>query len=74
MNNVNSPFKNVLEKLRDVKQSGNSWKAPCPAHDDQKPSLSEDPAGWVPEVERGEWISSAQCSGNTAVSAQAPLF
>jgi putative DNA primase/helicase len=30
----------VLDRLRDVKQSGDGWTARCPAHDDGKASLS----------------------------------
>ena len=33
------PVENLVSRL-DAKRSGNGWKAKCPAHDDQIPSLS----------------------------------
>lgn len=35
-----TPVENVLALLHGVKKVGDSWTARCPAHDDQKPSLS----------------------------------
>jgi hypothetical protein len=35
-----SALENALDKLDGVKQSGESWMARCPAHDDRTPSLS----------------------------------
>ncbi|ADB17413.1 hypothetical protein Psta_2746 [Pirellula staleyi DSM 6068] len=35
-----SPIDKVLAKLENVRQSGNRWKACCPAHNDRNPSLS----------------------------------
>lgn len=35
-----TPLKLVLTRLPKAKRSGNSWSAPCPAHDDHSPSLS----------------------------------
>jgi uncharacterized protein DUF3987 len=42
------PLELLLSKLPDAKQSGNGWIAKCPAHDDQRPSLSvsEGDNGW----------------------------
>jgi hypothetical protein len=41
---VTTPFENVINQLTqrrcDPAKNGNGWKALCPAHDDQKPSLS----------------------------------
>src|SRR5262249_1875808 len=35
-------IENVLSKLAGVRKAGKGWKARCPAHDDQNPSLSVD--------------------------------
>lgn len=35
-----TPVELVLSKLPDAKRSGHGWQSPCPAHDDQRPSLS----------------------------------
>jgi hypothetical protein len=34
------PLDRVLSRLEDVRQRGESYQAPCPAHDDHEPSLS----------------------------------
>ena len=33
-------IENILSRLQKVRQSGNSWTARCPAHEDKQPSLS----------------------------------
>lgn len=38
MSTVSPPF--VLSLLRGVRPTANGWDACCPAHDDQRPSLS----------------------------------
>lgn len=43
-----NPLERVLERLEGVKRSGNGWVALCPAHDDQRASLS------VAEGDNGE--------------------
>ena len=35
-----TPLENLLEKLPGARKAGNGWSACCPAHDDQKASLS----------------------------------
>jgi hypothetical protein len=35
-----TPVESLLAKLVGVKETGNGWSAHCPAHDDQRPSLS----------------------------------
>jgi hypothetical protein len=39
---VSAPVAGVLERLEEVTESGSGWKARCPAHDDQQPSLQID--------------------------------
>lgn len=34
-----TPVELVLSKLPDARRRGNGWMAPCPAHDDRRPSL-----------------------------------
>ncbi len=35
-----TPLENLLSKLRDARKAGDRWSARCPAHDDQRASLS----------------------------------
>jgi hypothetical protein len=35
-----TPIENLLGKLPDANKAGNGWSARCPAHEDQRPSLS----------------------------------
>ena len=35
-----TPVERILDRLSGVKKSGKGWSAPCPAHDDRRPSLS----------------------------------
>ncbi len=35
-----NPVEHILSKLENVSKSGKDWTASCPAHDDQRPSLS----------------------------------
>lgn len=58
-----SPTARVLALLDDVRQSGNGWKARCPAHDDQNPSLS------VAEGQDGSCL--VHCHANCAPQAVA---
>lgn len=37
---MSSPLHQILDRLRDVRRSGNGWIARCPAHEDEKPSLT----------------------------------
>jgi hypothetical protein len=37
---MNDPLHNVLNRLDGVRENGDGWKAKCPAHDDNTPSLS----------------------------------
>lgn len=37
---VSSAVQQVLDRLPDVRKSGQQWKAKCPAHEDRQPSLS----------------------------------
>ncbi|REK24792.1 MAG: DUF3987 domain-containing protein [Planctomycetota bacterium] len=37
---MTTPVERLLAKLPDVKQAGTGWSARCPAHEDQRPSLS----------------------------------
>lgn len=39
---MNPALQNVLSRLQNVKKDGRGWKALCPAHADQKPSLKID--------------------------------
>lgn len=67
---LNNPIGKVLHALSDVTkkspvQSGNGWKACCPAHDDKTPSLS------VTEAEDGRVLLKcfAGCSTNSVLAA-----
>ena len=41
MNTISTAVQEVISRLADVKETGsNQWQAKCPAHDDNKPSLS----------------------------------
>jgi hypothetical protein len=35
-----SPLEQVLSRLQEVQDTNGGWRARCPAHDDQRPSLS----------------------------------
>jgi hypothetical protein len=37
---MSDPLQDVLERLNGVSETGDGWKALCPAHDDNDPSLS----------------------------------
>ena len=59
------PIENVLQRLPEYSQSGKGFKAPCPAHDDKKPSLS------VTEAEDGRVLlmCHAGCSTENVIEA-----
>lgn len=35
-----TPLETVLDRLEKPKRNGDNWRARCPAHEDEKPSLS----------------------------------
>ena len=59
------PIENVLQRLPEYSRSGKGFKAPCPAHDDKKPSLS------VTEAEDGRVLlrCHAGCSTENVIEA-----
>ena len=60
-----TPVETVLAKLRNAKRAGNGWSARCPAHKDQKASLS------ISEGDDGRALVNchAGCSVNAVVAA-----